>query len=190
MIETTDESIRDKSMSPEVRPASVTENPQSAMPTPGRIAERLKKYLPPSPILMMCCVAVLTMAGCIGIYREIVLLWMIWNGDPLRSVGMLIPLASVVLFLRVWRQLSWEIRGTWWGLLVILFSFLLSFVRQETLLVAVVGRAMLSVIPISLPVYVYFSGVVLLFAGTRAWRRAWFPIGLLMLSQPLPGLSL
>jgi exosortase J len=188
MMESTDESLRDNPMSSRVRLASVTENPQSAMRTPGKIAERLKRHFPPNPILMVCCVAVLTMAGCIGIYREIVQLWMIWTGDPLRSIGMLIPPVSIVLFLRLWRQLGWELRGTWWGLLVILFSFLLSFVRLETVLAAVVGRAMFSVIPISLPVYLYFSGVVLMFAGARVWRLAWFPIGLLLLSQPLPGL--
>jgi len=37
-----------------------------------------------------------------------------------------------------------------------------------------------------LPVYLYGSGIVLLFAGTRVWRKAWFPVGLLLLSQPVP----
>jgi exosortase J len=189
MMETTDESLRDDPMIPGVRLASVTENTQSAMPIPGRIAERMKKNLPSIPILMSCSIAVLTVAGCTGIYRELVFLWMVWTGDPLRSIGMLIPPVSVVLFLRVWRQHRWELRGTWWGLLVIVFSFVLSFLRQKTLLLAVLGGASLSVIPTSLPVYVYVCGAVLVFAGTRVWRRAWFPVGLLLLSQPLPGLS-
>ena len=37
--------------------------------------------------------------------------------------------------------------------------------------------------------YVYGSGVLLLFAGTRVWRKAWFPLGLLLLCQPVPILS-
>ena len=37
--------------------------------------------------------------------------------------------------------------------------------------------------------YLIGSGVVLLFAGTRVWRRAWFPLGLLLLSQPVPVLT-
>jgi exosortase J len=38
-----------------------------------------------------------------------------------------------------------------------------------------------------LPIYLYGSGIDLLFAGPRVWRRAWFPLGLLLLLQPVPG---
>jgi hypothetical protein len=36
---------------------------------------------------------------------------------------MLIVPASVVLVLRVWRQGGWELRGTWWGLLLVALAF-------------------------------------------------------------------
>jgi exosortase J len=137
--------------------------------------------------LPWCGMAALTVVGCLGIYREIHLLWVSWTTDPLRSIGMLIPPASVALTLLVWRQLGWRLRGTWWGLPVIALSYVLGWLRQDMQLFAVVGRAMVSFIPLSLPVYVYASGVVLLFAGTHVWRRAWFPLGLLLLSQPVPG---
>jgi exosortase J len=132
---------------------------------------------------------ILTAVGCLGIYREISFLWACWTTDPLRSVGMLIPPASIVLTLRVWRQNGWEMRGTWWGLVVIALAFFLSLLRQNVMLLAVAGRATLALIPVSLPVCVYGNGIVLLFAGTRVWRKAWFPLGLLLLSQPVPFLS-
>lgn len=143
----------------------------------------------PAPLALWCGIAVLAAAGCLGIYRELMLLWSFWTNDPLRSIGMLIPPASIVLTLLVWRRHNWELRGTWWGLLVIAFSYLLSLLRLNAALQAVAGRVMISFIPVSLPVYVYGSGIILLFAGTRVWRKAWFPLGLLLLSQPVPILS-
>jgi exosortase J len=61
--------------------------------------------------------------------------------------------------------------------------------REKTMLAVVFGNASVSLIPTALPVYLYGSGIVLLFAGTRVWRRAWFPLGLLLLCQPVPGLG-
>jgi exosortase J len=147
-------------------------------------------HWPPAAAFSITCgVVVLIVAGCLGISREIAELWMTWTTDPLKSIGMLIPPASLVLTLLVWRKTGWEMRGTSWGLGVICMAFVLSLLRQKFLLSATVGAASVSVVPISLPVYLYASGVVLLFAGTRVWRAAWFPLGLLLLSQPVPGIS-
>ena len=146
----------------------------------------------PSPapsVALWCCIAILAAAGCLGIYRDLAMLWLAWTTDPLRSIGMLIPPASVVLTLRVWRQNRWEMRGTWWGLPVIALSWFVSLLHASTEFFFTAGRALISLIPLSLPVYVYGSGIVLLFAGTRVWRKAWFPLGLLLLSQPVPVLS-
>jgi exosortase J len=140
-------------------------------------------------LLLVCGMVILTVAGCLGIYRELTFLWICWTTDPLRSIGMLIPPASIVLTLRIWRQHGWEMRGTWGGLFVIALAFFLSFLRLNVMFLAVAGRATVSLIPASLPVYVYGSGIILLFAGTRVWRDAWFPLGLLLLCQPVPFLS-
>jgi exosortase J len=72
---------------------------------------------------------------------------------------------------------------------VIALAFFLSFLRQNVLMMAIAGGATLTLMPVSLPVCVYGSGIVLLFAGTRVWRQAWFPLGLLLLCQPVPFLS-
>ncbi len=139
--------------------------------------------------LLWCMMALLAAAGCLGIHREIAELWTFWMTDPLRSFGILIPPTSILLTLRVWKRQGWEMRGTWWGLPVIGLAFLLSVLREKMLLLGFAGSVAISFQPVSLPVYVYGSGVVLLFAGARVWRKAWFPLGLLILSQPVPILS-
>jgi exosortase J len=139
--------------------------------------------------LLWCAMALLAAAGCLGIHREIAELWTFWTTNPLLSIGMLIPPTAIVLTLRVWRQHGWEMRGTWWGLPVIGLAFLLSVLREKMLLIGLVGSVSIALQPVSLPVCVYGCGVVLLFAGTRVCRKAWFPLGLLLLSQPVPILS-
>jgi exosortase J len=155
------------------------------------MAENIELALPAPRlgILVACGITFLTVLGCLGISRELSFLWLVWKTDPLRSIGMLIPPASIFLTLRVWRQFGWEMRGTWWGLPVIALAFLLSVLRLKTLLLAVFEKSAISFIPGSLPVYVYGCGVVLLFAGIRTWRVAWFPLGLLLCSQPVPGFT-
>jgi exosortase J len=141
------------------------------------------------PVGFWCGIGLLAALGSLGIYHELLSLWDIWTTDPLRSIGLLIPPASVLLTLRVWRQLRWELDGTWWGIVVIALAYLMSWLRLNAMLLAHAGSVPISFVPVSLPVYLYGSGVVLLFAGTRVWRRAWFPMGLLLLSQPVPILS-
>jgi exosortase J len=41
-------------------------------------------------------------------------------------------------------------------------------------------------LPIGLPICLYACGVILLFAGPRVCRRAWFPLALLLCVQPVP----
>jgi exosortase J len=137
--------------------------------------------------LLWVGIAVLAASGCLAIYRVIFSLWVVWTSDPLRSIGLLICVASIALTLWVWRRFDWELRGTFWGLGVIALSFFMSYINQNFKFTGLVGREPVSVIPLTLPVYLYGSGVVLLFAGTRIWRQAWFPLLLLLLTQPVPG---
>jgi exosortase J len=170
--------------------APTTENLEFAAHLTEEIAPALQPRWPlkAGPVLWLC-IGVLAAVGCFGIYRELTVLWITWTTDPLRSIGILIPPASIVLTLRVWRQYGWQLRGSWWGLLVIGGSFVSSLMRDKTVLLGFFGRAEVNMIPVSLPVYLYVSGVVLFFAGVSVWRKAWFPLGLLMLSQPVPQLA-
>ncbi len=140
-------------------------------------------------IALWCAIGLLAAAGCLGIERELALLWRCWTTDPLRSIGMLIPPTSIILTLRVWRQNGWQLRGSWWGLALIGAAFFVSILHQSAELFFTAGSALVSLVPLTLPVYLYGSGIVLLFAGPRVWRKAWFPLALLLLSQPVPVLT-
>jgi exosortase J len=136
-----------------------------------------------------CCVALLVGLGTLGLARALLILWDIWSNDPLRSIGMLIVAASIFLMLRVWRQCGWELRGTWWGLLSLLAGLLLSSFWQRIACYFLAGPLKIDLLPPKLSLYFFASGVILLFAGTRVWRRAWFPLALLLCAQPVPTLS-
>jgi len=140
---------------------------------------------PTSPLLW-CCMALLTALGGLGFSREFQHLWIVWTTDPLRSIGMLIPPVSLLLTLRVWRQNGWAMRGSWWGLPLLAFSFAVSVLRSSVEIRGLAGNGSLSPIFASLPIFLYACGALLLFAGSRTVRKAWFPLGLLLLCQPVP----
>jgi len=128
--------------------------------------------------------------GVLGLFKSLVLLLGVWVGDPLRSIGIVIPPVSVFLILRAWKRSGWERRGSWWGLPLIVLAFLASAAQQRMLLMGQAGAVTVSFIPLSASLFLYGAGLVLLLAGWRVCRAARFPILLLMLSQPVPVLSL
>jgi exosortase J len=110
-----------------------------------------------------------------------------WSTDALKSIGMFIPLVSFVLILRVWRSLGWEMKGSWWGLIILVITTVVVHVRDQSILVFVLSpQWSIYVPPHSLVVFAYGAGVVLLFGGTRLFRAALFPIILLWFVNPVP----
>jgi exosortase J len=124
--------------------------------------------------------------GIVGVSPQLIILWGIWTTDPLRSIGMLIVPLSLMLVLRVWRQLNWELRGSWWGLILVLLAFIPTVCSWNLTFSWVVGFMTVLVLPFALPLYLYASGVILLYGGIRVWRKAWFPLALLLFAQPVP----
>ena len=110
-----------------------------------------------------------------------------WTTDALKSIGMLVPLVSFVLILRVWRSLGWETEGSWWGLVILVTTAIVVHVRDQSILVFVFSpQWSVYVPPPSLVVFAYGAGVVLLFGGTRLFRAALFPLVLLWFVNPIP----
>ena len=137
-------------------------------------------------LLLWSCISLLAVAGLVGIFPELTKLWNIWTTDPLRSIGMVILPTCVILILRVWRQNGWELQGTWWGLLPVALSFVPAIFSEQLVFFWSAGNVKINFLPSVLPVYLYGCGLVLLFAGVRVWLRAWFPLTLLLLLQPVP----
>ncbi len=136
--------------------------------------------------LLWSCIGLLTAGGFWGVAPVLVQLWEIWTTDPLRSIGMFILPTCIVLILRAWRQNAWELKGTWWGLLPLALAYAPAIFSEHLVFMWSAGSIKVSFLPYTLPIYLYVCGIVLLFAGVRVWLRAWFPLALLLLLQPVP----
>ncbi|HTF44783.1 MAG TPA: exosortase J [Terriglobales bacterium] len=131
--------------------------------------------------------SLLAILGLSTIWSTVNALWGLWMTDALKSIGMLIPLVSFVLILRVWRSLGWEMDGNWWGLVILVVTSVAVHVRDQSILVLVLSpQWSIYVPPHSLVFFAYGAGVVLLFGGTRLFRAALFPLVLLWFVNPIP----
>jgi exosortase J len=125
--------------------------------------------------------------GLASIWPALLTLWNLWTTDALKSIGMVVPLVSLVLILRAWRGLGWQAEGTWWGLALLLVTTVVTLVQQQTILLLVVSPRWSTVLPPpSLMLLAYGLGVVLLLGGVRLYRAALFPILLLWFANPIP----
>lgn len=127
-------------------------------------------------------------AGLFCMHDQLRVLWNIWMTDGLRSIGILVPIVSGALIVRAWRGFDFSDGGTWWGLAPIIGSIVVADVASYSMIALYsMTTGPLPLFPIGLLIWMYVSGAVILFAGVRAWRRAAFPIALLLLVNPVPG---
>ena len=133
--------------------------------------------------------AFLALLGLTSIWSTVLLLWSLWTTDALKSIGMVIPVVSFLLVLRVWRSLDWEMEGTWWGFALLAATALLVRIREQSVMTLVLGpQWSIFFPPHSLVLFCYGAGVVLLFGGRRLFRASSFPLVLLFFVNPVPHL--
>lgn len=131
-------------------------------------------------------------AGIVGLWcfsLQLHNLWHIWTTDGLRSIGILIFPTSLILSLRAWRGYRWE-GGSWWGLVLAVAC------AAAAMRIPVsgggfrfgysIGSGIINFLPTGLWLWGYVSGVVIVLGGVRAWRRAAFPLALLLFVNPVP----
>ncbi len=129
----------------------------------------------------------LSVIGLFAISSTCTALWAMWMTDPLKSIGGLIPIVSLVLILRVWRSLRWEMNGSWWGLGILAVTIAVVHVRDQAVIEMVLSPSWSIILPpYSLVAVAYMAGVVLLFGGARLLRAAWFPVALMWFVNPVP----
>jgi exosortase J len=129
----------------------------------------------------------LTLVGVLAMYSTAMVLWSLWLTDPLKSIGGLVPVVSLVLTLRAWQALDWEMDGTWWGLALLAFTVALVHLRDHAIMEFVIGPSWsIFLPPHSLVALMYATGAVLLFGGWRLLRAARFPVLLTWLVNPVP----
>jgi exosortase J len=114
-------------------------------------------------------------------------LWSLWTTNGLGSIGILIPVASVALAVRKWHGMRWDQGGSWWGLVLCAAALFLAWLMKEQgAPILAYQRIGLHLLPVGLLVFLYVSGVVLLFAGYKTYRAALFPVFLLLFLNPAP----
>lgn len=132
-------------------------------------------------------VTLLSVLGVFAIFSTGNYLWALWVNDPLKSIGAFIPVISLVLILRVWQSLGWELDGTWWGLAILVVTIALVHLRDHAILEFIFSPSWsIFLPPHSLVAFAYTAGLVLLFGGTRLFRAALFPILLTWFVNPVP----
>ncbi len=130
---------------------------------------------------------ILSVLGVSAIWPTALYLWSLWTTDPLKSIGVFIPIVSLALILRVWRRLDWEMRGTWWGLGMLVLTAAAVHLREQAVLVLILSSSWsINLPPHSFVAFSYVSGAVLFFGGIRLYRAALFPILLIWLVNPVP----
>jgi exosortase J len=140
-----------------------------------------------APAMAAGLATLLSTVGVFAIFSTAVYLWALWTTDPLKSIGGLIPIVSLVLILRVWHELGWEMRGTWWGLAILAVTIALVHLRDHAILEFILTPSWAIFLPPhSLVALAYTSGAVLLFGGVRLFRAALFPIVLTWFVNPVP----
>ncbi len=131
--------------------------------------------------------ALLAVLGVIAVFSTANALWQLWVDDPLKSIGGFVPVVSLLLILRVWRSLDWEMDGTWWGLVLLAGTIALVHLRDHAILEFVFGPSWsIFLPPHSLVAFCYAAGLVLLFGGGRLFKAALFPVVLMWFVNPVP----
>jgi exosortase J len=140
-----------------------------------------------SPAQFAAIGTVFAVLGLATIWTTVLTLWDLWMTDALKSIGMVVPIVSLILILRVWRTLGWQAEGTWWGFALLLITAIVERIQQQSVVLLVISpRWSTGLPPPSLMLLAYGSGVVLLLGGVRLYRAALFPILLLLLANPVP----
>jgi exosortase J len=110
----------------------------------------------------------------------------VWATDPLRSVGAIFPLISLLGVVTVWRRLGWRLDGNFWGLLLVALSVPLARVVTAANIGVVFADERLFITQFGPVTFLYGAGATLLFGGPQLLRKAIAPLSLLLLINPVP----
>src|ERR1700761_4911221 len=105
-----------------VRKSSASSEPESSLNLP-RAAGQAK---------------LISVLGVFTIFSTAMYLWALWTTNPLKSIGGLIPIVSLVLILRAWQGIGWRVRGTWWGLALLAGIIALVHLRDHAIIELIV----------------------------------------------------
>ncbi len=159
----------------------------STIPTISILPPSRVRGVSVSPAIAAGGAVVLALAGLATIWSTAQWLYLLWVTDPLKSIGMVVPVVSLLLILRMWRSMDWEMDGSWWGFAILLVTAVLVRLREQTVMTLVLAPQWSVFFPPHSGVAVaYGAGLVLLFGGPRLLRATIFPVVLLFFVNPVP----
>src|SRR5207247_2287228 len=85
------------------------------------------------------CAVFLAVVGIFSIWPTALYLWQLWTIDALKSIGMVIPVVSGALILRAWRNLGYEMEGSWWGAVILVLTIAAVHFREQSVLVLILS---------------------------------------------------
>jgi len=115
-------------------------------------------------------------------------LWFLWMTDPLRQIGIIMPLAALYFFFKAAPDIDWT-QGRWWGsaLMALPIVWSLTWGADASLSGPIAGRPTgIGLAPTGLLLAFCFSGAAVFFGGVAAWRTLRFPLFLLLWVNPIP----
>lgn len=136
--------------------------------------------------LRVAGVVLLAVAGSAALFPMWQDSWTLWSEDPLRSIGAIFPLISLVLVLWRWRQMQFRMQGSYWGLLPITLSVFGARLFDASTLNITIGGERWGLLHPGMVLFCYGVGCALLFGGVPLLRRTIFPLCLLLLINPVP----
>jgi exosortase J len=134
--------------------------------------------------------SLLILGLCLSLPQKTSGLWQLWMTDPLRSIGIIMPLAALYFFIQSSPNVDWT-QGSWWGVAWMIAPMVWTMCLGSTASISgpMWGRTIgLSLVPTGVLIAMYFSGAIVWWGGMSAWRRLRFPLCLLLLVNPVPSL--
>jgi exosortase J len=110
----------------------------------------------------------------------------VWASDPLRSVGAIFPVVSLIGVVAAWRRLGWRLDGSFWGLLPVALSIPLARLVTVANIGVVFEKERIFVTQLGPVLFLYGAGATLLFGGRGLLRAAIAPLCLLLFINPVP----
>lgn len=115
--------------------------------------------------------------------------WITWTSDPLRSVGIVFPLVSLLFLLRSWRRFDQPLQPSVWGLIPAAVAIATLWLHEHIAVHLFVSRALeLGLMPVGLSLALMFAAILLLVGGMPLLRAMTFPVLLFGLTDPVPHL--
>jgi exosortase J len=126
------------------------------------------------------------LAGLGLFWWQFLILWSLWTTDSLRSIGAAVIPCSIVLLYQSLRRQDFENQGSWLGLLLVAFALVAANLQYYGITALTFSHSQLGLIPIGLMLSLYAGGIVMLFGGAPALRKAGYALFLLLFVKPVP----